>query len=89
MTRTPNIVNWPEHGHPAEPKPGCEYYTAADVARLFGVHRSTIGRWCKSKRIPFVQLGAVIRFPRREFDIWRKQSIRRSAPAGQVRSQQT
>jgi excisionase family DNA binding protein len=44
-------------GESSDPLP-----TRADIARKFGVHERTVDRWIRSKLIPYVKVGACVRF---------------------------
>ena len=37
--------------------------TTLQVAKVFGVSRQTIYRWCALKKIPYVKIDKVIRIP--------------------------
>jgi excisionase family DNA binding protein len=37
-------------------------FTIGEVSELYGVHRMTVHRWMKSKRIGYMRVGRVIRF---------------------------
>ncbi|RPH39298.1 MAG: helix-turn-helix domain-containing protein [Planctomycetota bacterium] len=47
-----------------------EFYTAAEVAPLFGVTAQTVCRWAQVGKIPHIKtpMGKQYRFPRKEVD---------------------
>ncbi|NTV28733.1 MAG: helix-turn-helix domain-containing protein [Candidatus Omnitrophica bacterium] len=43
-----------------------------EVSELLGVSKHTIYSWVFEKRIPYIKVGRLLRFSRRETDAWLK-----------------
>jgi excisionase family DNA binding protein len=47
-----------------------KFYTAAEIASMYGVTVRTVRNWTKRQRIPFLKIGGRVRFPAVELEKW-------------------
>jgi excisionase family DNA binding protein len=47
-----------------------KFLTVPDVASILSVKQSTVYQWAKSKEIPHYRLGRIVRFKRKDLDVW-------------------